>query len=165
MKTRTFTIIILGVLALVAAFLPSQRVEHSALAAGGAVTLMSNQTDAGPGFASATSQATPAATGADRYVFQFHSSASGVDVLLQESCDGGTNWGFIYKFGRNGSDEIWSTGSAGVCAFRPFKPNYTTETATVTLTMSGAAVPYAPSYTPTPTVTPTVTPTATPTHA
>jgi hypothetical protein len=166
MKTRTFTLIVLAVLALLAALLPSppRGGQHAVFAAGSAVTLMSAQTDAGPGNASATSRATPAESGADRLIFQFHSSAPGVDVVLQESCDG-TNWTPIYRFGRNGPDEIWSTGAAGVCAFRPFKNDDTTATATVTLSMSGAGVAYGPTYTPTATPTATRTPTTTPTHA
>ncbi len=83
MKTKNFTIVILGVLALVAAFLPSQHEEHAVLAAGSAVTLMSAQTAAGPGLASVSSSVTPAESERDRFIFQYHASASGVDGCSQ----------------------------------------------------------------------------------
>lgn len=125
------------------------------------VTLMSAQTAAGPGLASATTATTPVEGGSDRYVFQFHASGSGADVQLQQSNDGST-WTVVHTFG--GGDEVWSTPTCGACSFRPFKLNQTTASATVILTMSGASVASAPTYTATSTPTSTRTSTQTPTH-
>jgi hypothetical protein len=156
----------LAVLALliVGVFLPSAR-RDSGVALGDrqTTTLMNAQSAAGPGLASAGSQATPTESGADRYFFQYHASASGVDVAIQQSGDG-TTWATVYTFARNGPDEVWSAPTCGACLFRAFKLNTTTATATVILTMSGASVALAPSYTPTSTPTATRTPTVTPTH-
>ncbi len=152
-----------GLALLVAAvFVPSaQRDEGVAVADKSSVTLMSAQTAAGPGLASATTATTPVEGGSDRYVFQFHASGSGADVQLQQSNDGST-WAVVHSFA--GLDEVWSTATCGACSFRPYKLNTGTATATVILTMSGASVALAPTYTATSTPTATRTPTVTPTH-
>jgi hypothetical protein len=156
MKNRSFVLVILGSLVLLALLVPRDRVDHSALAAGSAVTLMNAQTAAGPGLASATTQATPAEGGADRYVFQYHATGADVRTAIEQSSDSGSTWANVHTF--RGPDEVWSAGVCGPCLFRANKIYTTSETATVILTMGGAAVALAPSYTP------TATPTTTPTH-
>jgi hypothetical protein len=161
MKNSTFASVIIGAVALAAVFLPSRH-EERALAAGSAVTLMNAQTAAGPGRASATTQATPAEGGADRYVFQYHATGADVNTAIEQSNDSGSTWALVHTF--RGPDEVWSVGVCGPCLFRANKVYSSTETATVILTMGGGAVPLAPSYTPTATPTVTRTPTVTPTH-
>lgn len=133
-----------------------------------ATTLMNAQTAAGPGITSATTQVTPAETGADRYSFQYHATTTGITVVIQQSNDSGTTWANVHVFGPGGTDEIFNYPVCGACVFRAYKVDTTTGTATVTLTSSGSTVLYAPTYTATATFTATPTrtrtPTATPTY-
>ena len=61
MRTRSFVLAVLGTLVLVALLAPSppRGEQHAALAAGGAVTLMSGQSVPGVGLASLFSAVTP----------------------------------------------------------------------------------------------------------
>lgn len=132
---------------------PRARADHSS------TTIMSEQAVVGPGTASVSSQVTPTEGGSDRHSFQYHATATGIKVAIQQSADGGTTWAQVYLFGPGGPDEIWSTPACGACIFRAYKIETTTETATIVHNVSGVTVPLAPTYTAT--VTPTVTPTST----
>jgi hypothetical protein len=159
MKTKSFTIAVLGALVLVALLVPRDRVEHQALAAGSAVVLANAQTTTGPGIASGYTAATPGEVGSENLLFVFRAAgtnAARAQAHLEISDDSGSTWTGLHTFG-TGSD-VFRYPVCAVCTFRVVS-DYASSTATVTVTMSvsGAAVAIAPTRTPTPT--PTVTPT------
>lgn len=128
-------------------------------------TLMSAQTLPGPGITSVVAASTPTTgnLGSDHWSFQYHATTTGVKVWLQQSNDGGTTWVTLHTFGAS-ADEIWPVSglpSCGACVFRPYKLKVTTGAATVTSTVSGTTIGFAPTYTFTATATVTQTPTVT----
>ena len=147
-------------------------VALACLALGGAAladltttTLMNAQAAGGVGLSSVIAASTPTGSnlGSDQWSFQFHASAPGPIVQLQQSNDGGTTWAVVHTFGSAGViDEIWTTPSCGACTFRPYKTAATIATASVYATVSGTTIGFAPTYTATSTPTFTLTPTRTP---
>lgn len=159
-----------GVLTVLVYTADDPRLESRADAAGAATTLMSVQTQSGPGLASVSTNPTPGETGAERHSFQYHASVSRIAVYIQRSNDSGTTWATVHVFtgsdthDRLGTDETWPTdglAACGTCQFRAYKPQTTVGTVSVTHVVSGAALALAPTYTNTPTATVTITPTVT----
>ena len=141
MKTKTFTLVILGSLVLLAALARADKTVKE---------LITDQTTTGPG-ALIVSSGTDAAGSA--YFFQLSRMDGSGSVFVEETLDGAA-WVRVGTLRKAG--DIVTVPSCGNCAFRANVTTCLSCVATVVGTISGT-----PTLT---ALTPTVTPTVTPTH-
>lgn len=164
MKNSTLALLAIAGIALLVMFLPGPPVPRVALADRSSTTLMNASAATGPGAASIFTQETPTEGSGDHFVFQYRAGGPRANCVLQVSNDSGTTWSTVHNF--KNPDDVFAFPVCGACQLRAYALYAdSTNTNTVIVTLSGAAVALAPTYTATktPTVTPTSTRTPTPT--